>query len=68
MDETVADMLGTEIGNIVYNKYYGGPTTPQPPPAPGAFDFNKTMHQIRVTVDDMLAKGQIDQAEQYMET
>lgn len=72
INETAADLGGSEIGQLVYQRYYaqtGNETTSPPPATPSqpAFDFNKEMRQIRVTVDQMLAQGQIDEAEQYME-
>ena len=35
-----------------------------PPP----FDFRAEMHETRVTTDEMLAQGEIEEAEAYMET
>jgi hypothetical protein len=70
MNETVADMIGREIGDEVYQKYYASPATNNvsaPATAP-AFDFNGTMREIRKTVDAYLANGQIDTAESYMES
>jgi len=70
INETAADLGGDEIGQLVYQRYYetmGDNATSADPPAQPAFDFNKEMRQIRVTVDQMLAQGQVDQAEQYME-
>ena len=36
-------------------------------PAASDFNFNKEMRETRVTADDLLAQGKIDQAEAYME-
>jgi hypothetical protein len=69
MNESVADMVGQEIGESVYRKYYAPPTTSTTSPqttAPG-FDFNKAMREIRLAVDSYLAKGEIKTAEKYME-
>ena len=72
MNETVASMVSEEIGGLVYNKYYASYEKPQPAAADNntntapAFDFNAAMRNIRVNVDTMLAAGQIDQSEQYM--
>ena len=75
INETVASMLGQEIGQMVYNQYYAQYETPQirtatsvagsVPTAP-VFDFNKMMQQTRTNVDSYLAQGQVDQAEKYM--
>jgi hypothetical protein len=74
MNETVAGMVTDEIADRVYNTHYApkepatqAPATPPSEPAAPRFDFNGEMRQIRLTVDDMLAKGQVDEAEQYME-
>ncbi len=80
MNETTANIAGKEIARAVLERYY--PELVPPPPAepsnqpagqpasvsPPVFDFNKEMHVTRVTVDNLLAKGQIAQAESYMET
>jgi hypothetical protein len=43
--------------------------TPEPTPStePPAFSLNQALHETRVTVDQLLAEGKIDQAEAYME-
>jgi len=72
MNETVASMTADEIGGMVYDKYYAAidpenqPTNSNGSGSAPAFDFNAAMRQIRVNVDTMLAAGQIDQAEAYM--
>lgn len=40
---------------------------PSPTPDPEAFNFAATMHETRVTVDELLAEGEIEAAENYME-
>lgn len=70
INETVASMFGDEVGAMVYNKYYASYYPPLPPTTSinkPAFDFNAAMRNIRLTVDDMLAKGEVNQAEQYMD-
>jgi hypothetical protein len=81
MNETVASIIGEDIGWEVLNKYYpdlaGAPPdyTPHPPqpeqeraPAdPDAFDFRAAMRETRIQVDELLGKGKIDEAEAYME-
>ena len=79
MNETAASIAGKEIGRAVLEKYYPEFVPPPPPPesesesqpeeetAPPAFDFVKEMHETRVNVDIMLANGQIEDAENYME-
>jgi hypothetical protein len=76
MNETVASLSGREMGAALIARYYPervplpAPETPQPqtPTAKPTFNFNAEMHATRVTADQMLAAGQIDLAEQYMET
>ena len=69
MNETLAGMVSTEIGAIVYEKYYsqyeiGAPNNGE---VDSAFDFNREMREIRRVVDSYLARGEIEQAEDYME-
>ncbi|MFZ5809929.1 MAG: hypothetical protein ACOY16_11665 [Chloroflexota bacterium] len=78
MNETAASIAGKELGHALIARYYPEllppppvepPSTdePQPPPEPPAFDFRKEMHQTRITVDQLLVEGKIEQAEAYME-
>ncbi len=80
INETVASIVGRELGWAVLNRYYpdlAGPPpdyTPRPleepapqPSEPAAFDFRAEMHETRVHVDELLAAGRIEEAEQYME-
>ncbi len=69
INETVADIIGKEIGDEIYQKYAPPETgqSPSPPTSQPAFDFNKEMREIRVAVDNYLAQGEIDQAEAFME-
>jgi hypothetical protein len=69
INETVAGMVGREIGDIIYQKYVPQPAMEsEPPPTnePG-FDFNKEMREIRQAVDSYLAQGEIEKAEEFME-
>jgi hypothetical protein len=79
MNETTAAIAGKEIGRAVLQRFYPE-LVPAPPPSPSpaqsgetskpaeppAFDFRKEMQITRRTVDQMLADGKIDEAEQYM--
>jgi hypothetical protein len=71
MNETLADMVGQEVGDMLYAKYYKQyeqPSSAAPATASGpGFDFNAAMRQIRTTVDEMLAQGKVDEAEAFME-
>ena len=80
INETVANIAGDEVGNAVYERYYMK-ETPQPPPPtpepgasptpapdPPAFSFNREMRETRLEADRLLAEGEIEEAESYMET
>lgn len=79
MNETAASITGKEIGRTLIEKYYPELLPPAPieagPPSKGSsqpnepppFDFRAEMHTTRLTVDQLLAEGKIEAAEQYME-
>jgi hypothetical protein len=81
MNETTAEMIGNELGALLIQRYYPDLAPPPapftnwvrrdaaPPPAGQApdFDFRAEMHATRVTVDNLLAQGKVDEAEAYME-
>ena len=80
INETTANISGTEIGAEVIKRYYPElapqpaaqvtpqPQTPsQPQPQQPVFDYRAEMHTTRVTVDALLADGKIKEAEDYME-
>ena len=70
INETAADIGGDEIGLLVYRRYYAQPVSQAASPgaeSQPAFDFNKEMRQIRLTVDRYLAQSQVEEAEKYME-
>jgi len=74
MNETTASIAGNEIGEEVLKTYYpelasgeGKSVKLAAPIEDDAFNFQAEMHETRVTVDEMLAQGMIDEAEAYME-
>jgi hypothetical protein len=78
INETTASIVGDEVGWLTLSRYYPdlAPPPPEltleppPPPEPGeepVFDFRAEMHATRVRVDELLAAGQIEAAEAYME-
>ncbi len=74
LNETVANMVGREIGDILYREYPlsrdQGATRPASfslSPAPAAFDFGAEMHRLRLEVDGLLARGRVADAERAME-
>ncbi len=68
MNETVVGIVSKEIGAIIYEKYFPQPATESEPPQldEAAFDFNREMREIRKAVDDYLARGEIEAAEDFM--
>jgi hypothetical protein len=80
MNETTCSLFGKEIGAEALARFYPErvppppppqaetepPETPEPPPPP-AFDFNAEMRKTRVRVDELLAQGEVERAEDYME-
>ncbi|HEX76845.1 MAG TPA: hypothetical protein G4O03_00275 [Dehalococcoidia bacterium] len=71
INETVADIVGQEIGDALIGLYQteeerrqeqGAQTEKKP-----AFDFNKAMRETRLRVDQLLAQGRVEEAERYME-
>jgi hypothetical protein len=81
MNETTADISGTEIGTALLDRYYPdlvpppapppssspAPSAPAGPSGPPPFNFNAEMHTTRVKTDQLLSEGKIDEAETYME-
>lgn len=75
INETTAGIAGKEIGRAVLERFYPELVPPPPPeedgePAPSeppAFDFRQEMHKTRVTVDELLDEGRVEEAEEYME-
>ena len=69
MNETVASMVGKEIGATLSEKYYPESVNKdnQPQETASGFDFNREMREIRKAVDEYLARGEIEQAEEFME-
>lgn len=82
INETTADIFGKVIAAKVLAQYYPDhqpPRLPEPPdpnaePAqpqpedPDRFNFGATMNETRVTVDELLEAGKVDEAEAYMES
>jgi len=74
MNETVADIIGDEVAELVLERW-GDPTeppapplaTPPTPPAAPRVNHNDVLRELRLEVDALLAAGEVDQAEQRME-
>ncbi|MFQ5825923.1 MAG: hypothetical protein ACE5IA_01070 [Dehalococcoidia bacterium] len=67
INETAASMGGKEIAQEVLRRYWGKEPKKEEEKPPGAFDFNREMHSIRLGVDAYLARGQVEEAERFME-
>lgn len=78
INETVASLVGREAGLELLRRFYPEAVPPPPappsetpepavPPSPPVFDFRAEMHETRITVDQLLADSEIEQAESYME-
>lgn len=79
LNETIAGILGNEIGDRAFEAL-GGEIPPPPPeladtPAPApelngeeeGFNFSTEMRETRLKVEELLADGRIEGAEAYME-
>ncbi|MCH7483673.1 MAG: hypothetical protein IIA90_00825 [Chloroflexi bacterium] len=80
LNESVANIAGSELARLYFEKYGGlEPETPPPTPGPSStpaptpdpaeepFDFSAEMRALRVEVEEMLADGRIKEAEALME-
>lgn len=73
INETVASIAGRELGRRTLARYYLDLVTKprkereEEPGEPPAFDFRAEMRQTRVEVDRLLAAGEVERAESYME-
>ncbi len=78
INETVAEIVGDEIGRRVVARYYPdflpaeevraertGPESGEDTPEP--FNFSREMRETRLRVDKLLAAGAVETAERYME-
>lgn len=73
INETVADMVGREVGQAVYDRVYAvrAPTLSLPParaasPQPAKPDFGSLMRETRVAVDEFLSHDDVAGADAYM--
>jgi hypothetical protein len=74
MNETAASLFGKAVSLALLKRYFPDlvpvPATNAPAAPPGEpppFDFRAEMHATRVRVDTLLAEGQVEEAEAYME-
>jgi hypothetical protein len=72
MNETVASIVGDEIGAKVIERYYPefitieARSTLEPDEIP-SFDIDVEMAKTRIRADELLAEGLVEEAEEYME-
>ena len=69
INETVASMVSKEIGLMVCEKYYPdcASDSRRRQSRESRSEFNREMREIRKAVDIYLARGEIEQAEEFME-
>lgn len=77
INETVATIIGDELGQALAEAVYGIPapappaagqrSAPPPEPEPDRFDFVTEMRRTRLHVDALLDAGEVAAAEAYME-
>lgn len=82
INETVASIVGNEVGRIVLERYYPEHLARERPPVdllsfsegplgpnffPPPFDYRAEMHKTRLHVDELLVDGNVDEAEAYMD-
>jgi len=77
INETTASLFGHELSRLVLARYYPDLLPPEvtrppsasslPPSLPPPFDFGREMDKTRRQVDALLAAGQVEAAEAYME-
>jgi hypothetical protein len=81
INETTASLVGKELSRMILAKFYpeylppeedpalkvSGSATPEPEIDPDLFDFRREMRVTRVTVDQLLEQGKVEEAEAYME-
>jgi len=74
MNETAASLFGKAVSLTLLKRYFpdlvpvpAANAPAAPPGEPPPFDFRAEMHATRVRVDTLLAEGQVEEAEAYME-
>jgi hypothetical protein len=72
LNETAASIGGEIIGDRAFTAMTGELVSREPDSAdetadPDAFGFTEVMRETRLTAEDLLAEGKIEEAEEYME-
>ena len=68
LNETAAEIIGREVGNLVYRQAYGGTPSEQPELTPSEIRFREQMRELRSQVDELLQQGRVEDAEHLMES
>jgi hypothetical protein len=68
LNETVASMAGRELAELFIERH-GSPLSPPASSAatPSDFDFRAEMRALRLRVEELLARGQVEEAERLMD-
>ena len=67
LNETLADLAGRELADLFVERY-GSPTSPPAPAGtPSESDFRSEMRALRLRVDELLDRGEVEAAERLME-
>jgi hypothetical protein len=72
INETVAQIVGNELGDLVYQRYYenegdGSRVMNETIEVDETFNFSAEMRETRLAVDWYLEQGMVEEAEEYME-
>jgi hypothetical protein len=67
INETVAGFVASEVADQVLDRYYGGGDLTSLETVASEFDYTRFMRETRMTVDRLLADGEVEAAEAYME-
>lgn len=67
VNETVAELVGRELGDQVYSHYYSEPPRVAESARQRDLTFRAMMRDIRTRVDSLLAAGEVAEAERFME-
>jgi hypothetical protein len=68
LNETVADIVGREIGEIAFPRWYDDvPAVAGQSSSPRQDEYRGIMRELRLRVDALLAEGKIEEAESAME-
>ena len=77
INETAASIVGAEVGAKIIERFYPefapepeteeGSGTETGPGSKPAFDYRSELGKTRVRVDELLAAGRVEEAEEYME-